>query len=102
MDCAVIAAGFDAFHPGLRGQRIIQKSPTGPAGSLPDAGQKSPTGPAGSLHFACCAAAQICFCIFSVLLWPVFSCSAICGGIPHLAELVSTYLIILSSAWPKL
>ena len=28
--------------------------------------------------------------------------SAICGGIPHLAELVSTYLIILISAWPKL
>ena len=38
----------------------------------------------------------------SVFLWPFLSCSPICGGIPHFAELVSTYLIILTSAWPKL
>ena len=49
-----------------------------------------------------CAMVQTCFCIFSVFLWPVLSRSAICGGIPHLAELVSTYLIIFNSAWPKL
>ena len=36
------------------------------------------------------------------LLWLRLSGSAICGGIPHLAELVSMYLIILISAWPKL
>src|SRR3954469_21064966 len=58
-------------------------------------------GPAGPRVAACCATLQTCVCIFSVFLWPVLSWSAICGGIPHLAELVSTYLIIFNSAWPK-
>src|SRR5438270_6333236 len=58
-------------------------------------------GPAGPLCWACCAAAHTCFCIFSVFLWPPLSWSAICGGIPHFAALVSTYLIILISASPK-
>ncbi len=58
-------------------------------------------GPAGPLCCACCATAQTFFCRFSVFLWPFFSCSDICGGIPHFAEWVSTYLIILISAWPK-
>src|SRR5439155_22333464 len=58
-------------------------------------------GPAGPLCCACCAAAQTFFCRFSVFLWPPFSCSDICGGIPHFAAWVSTYLIILISDWPK-
>src|ERR1700733_13778838 len=49
----------------------------------------------------CCAIVQTFFCIISVLLWPFSNCSWICGGIPHLVALVSTYLIILTSAWAK-
>src|ERR1700722_1541494 len=55
-------------------------------------------GPAGF----CCAIVQTFFCMVSVLRWPFFSCSGICGGIPHFVKLASTYLIILVSAWPKL
>jgi hypothetical protein len=67
-----------------------------------DAGQKSP-GPSTSSRSdpadgRRCAMVQTCFCILSVFLWPVLSCSAISGGIPHLAELASTYLIIFNSA----
>src|SRR3984957_2311074 len=61
-------------------------------------------GPAGACCCFCiCAAApQTLVLIASVLTWPFLSCSAICGGIPHLPELVSTYLTILVSAWRKL
>src|SRR3984885_2698038 len=55
-------------------------------------------GPAG----LCWAIVQTFFCMVSVLRWPFFSCSGICGGIPHFVELASTYLIILISACPKL
>src|SRR4029450_3185093 len=58
-------------------------------------------GPAGPRVAACCATLQAGGCIFSVFLWPFLSWSAICGGIPHLAELVWTYAIIFNSAWPK-
>src|SRR4029450_7258264 len=58
-------------------------------------------GPAGPRVAAGCATVETGVCIFSVFLWRVLSWSAICGGIPHLAELVSTYLIIFISAWPK-
>src|SRR3984957_2590340 len=54
-------------------------------------------GPAG----LCCAIVQTFFCMVSVLLWPFSSCWWICGGIPHFVPLVSTYLIILLSAWAK-
>ena len=47
-------------------------------------------GPAGPRVAACCATLQTFCCIFSVFLWPFLSWSAICGGIPHFAELVST------------
>src|SRR5207237_7909161 len=58
-------------------------------------------GPAGPLVCTCCATSQTFFCMASVFLWPPFNWSPTCGGIPHFAALVSMYLIILSSAWPK-
>src|SRR4030088_3545252 len=59
-------------------------------------------GPAGPFCCCCCATVQTFFCMLSVFLWPFFSWSAICGGIPHFAAWDSTYLIILISDWPKL
>ena len=89
-------------HKGLMARRsgadVGQKSPTGPAGAL----LRGPSPSLGPVDGPCCAIAQTCFCIFSVFLWPVLSRSAIAGEIPHLAELASTYLIILISDWPKL
>src|ERR1700676_3691458 len=51
-------------------------------------------GPAGPFCCCCCATLQTFCCMFSVFLWPLFSCSEICGGIPHFEALVSTYLIM--------
>src|SRR4030088_1413351 len=58
-------------------------------------------GPAGPFCCCCCATVQTFFCMLSVFLWPFFSWSAICCGIPHLAAWDSTYLIILISDWLK-
>src|SRR6266702_2893932 len=59
-------------------------------------------GPAGPRDCACCATAQTLARIASVFLCPALSWSPTCAGIPHLAELVSIYLTILTSTWLKL
>ena len=83
----------------FRGQRRSNrgKSPTGPTGSC---------GPNISFRLgpsvrAFCAILQTLVCMASVFLWPTLSWSAICSGIPHLAESASRYLIILISDWAK-
>jgi hypothetical protein len=103
--------GPDCFNKSARASHLSSTLPSRVSNTLPPAcligaAVETVEAPRSSLRLGpaglCCAIVQTFFCMVSVLTWPFFSCAGICGGIPHLAELVSTYLIILISAWPKL